>query len=41
MEVNMELEYLGVILGASVIFVSLAVILVGTAVISRLGKKED
>ena len=41
MEVNMELEYLGVILGASVILVSLAVILVGTAVISRLGKKED
>lgn len=41
MEVNMELEYLGVILGASAILVSLAVILVGTAVISRLRKRED
>lgn len=41
MEVNTELEFLGVILGASAIMVSLAVILVGTAVISRFGRKED
>lgn len=41
MEVNTELEFLGVILGASMIMISLAVILVGTAVISRFGRKED
>lgn len=41
MEVNMELEKLSVILGASMTALSLAVILVGTAIILRFGKKED
>lgn len=40
MQVNMELEFLAVILGASMIFLSFAVMFGGAAIVGRLAKKE-